>query len=505
MCVVVLLERCARKKTRHAQRYDADRVFHGASVRQVDPHYSEEVISDKVRPMRRYLRLAILAVVFGSILEIRIHGIERHFWLLEDQIRDWSIALGPLRQLPLVGPPTHVGGYTIGPAFYWIIWLIRVTFGPWFQNLPHAGGIGQAALQSAADTLLLFAVWRRTGSLWVALAATVFIATAGYDLCLSALVWNPMAGTALVKIATALVLLGWPERSCSGVIVTAAVAWCAVQCYTGAIFATIGVFFALVAVPFVRREHAIVRRNAALIAGVVLALQLPYAIHQLSTHFSGSAMGAVTGSMARILTGQDPPQLTNSWAGYFSAFNYIQVAPWNLPWFFWVVIAGGVVTTLKYRRDPALLAVTVLPQVAALIGYAFYVGDFLDHYYYFSLMPAAVLTILLACTAVRSRVLAQTIAIGLFAFSLVIAPSRIAFGRTLHQLPEYGLLLDGSRKIAKVPQPMRAIRTEFPLPPSTNPGFLYTILGGRLERGSPYVAEIKTDGSIVFHQVAAQD
>ena len=83
--------------------------------------------------MSRFLKPAVLALTFAATLAIRIQGIERHFWLLGDQIRDWSIALGPLTRLPLVGPPTHIGGYTIGPAFYWIIWLIRIIFGPGFR------------------------------------------------------------------------------------------------------------------------------------------------------------------------------------------------------------------------------------------------------------------------------------------------------------------------------------------------------------------------------------
>src|SRR4029077_11103859 len=121
---------------------------------------------------------------------IRAWGISTRFQLLGDQIRDWEIALQPLTSLPLVGPPTHVHGYTVGPAFYWILWAIRLTVGPWFQNLPHAGGIGQALLQSGADALLLEAIWRRTGVVWIALAAVVLIATASFDLSLSALVWN---------------------------------------------------------------------------------------------------------------------------------------------------------------------------------------------------------------------------------------------------------------------------------------------------------------------------
>ena len=74
-------------------------------------------------------RVAIFALTFACTLAIRVRGIDRHFWLLGDQIRDWSIALGSLSELPLVGPPTHVRGYTIGPAFYWILWAIRVTVG----------------------------------------------------------------------------------------------------------------------------------------------------------------------------------------------------------------------------------------------------------------------------------------------------------------------------------------------------------------------------------------
>src|SRR5580765_2633630 len=123
-----------------------------------------------------FSRLAILVLVFVLALTVRVWGISTRFWLLGDQIRDWSIALGPFKDLPLVGPATHVNGYTVGPAFYWILWAIRVAVGPWFENLPHAGGVGQAILQSVADTLLLLGVWRRTGSIWIAVTSVVLLA-----------------------------------------------------------------------------------------------------------------------------------------------------------------------------------------------------------------------------------------------------------------------------------------------------------------------------------------
>src|SRR6266550_5423653 len=156
-----------------------------------------------------WLRITLPAVTFGLAAIARTWDISHHFAMLGDQIRDWSIALGPITSLPLVGPATHVGGYTVGPAFYWILWSIRVVVGPWFQNLPHGGGVGQALLESGADALFMTAVWKRTGSAPLALTAVVLLATAPVDFSLSAIIWNPVVGSILAKAATALILLGW--------------------------------------------------------------------------------------------------------------------------------------------------------------------------------------------------------------------------------------------------------------------------------------------------------
>ena len=200
------------------------------------------------RPLS-FLRMVALFLTFALTLTIRVWGVSRHFPMLGDQIRDWSIASGPFTELPLVGPPTHFSGYTVGPAFYWILWVIRVSIGPWFDNLPHGGGIGQAALQSGVDTLLLVAVWHRTRSIWIPLTTVILLATAPFDLSLAAVIWNPVVGATLAKLATALVLLEWPRRSPMALAVTAGIAWCAVQAYTGAVFVAVGVFAALLVDP----------------------------------------------------------------------------------------------------------------------------------------------------------------------------------------------------------------------------------------------------------------
>ena len=451
---------------------------------------------------RAAARLSIPLLTFALTLFLRVRGISRHFAMLGDQIRDWGIALGPFSDLPLVGPATHVGGYTIGPAFYWILWAIRVTVGPWFSNLPHAGGIGQAIVQSAADALLLVAIWRRTGSVWIALAAVILIATAPHDLALAALVWNPMMGSALAKIATALVLLGWPFRSMIGVAVTAAVAWSAVHSYTGAIFTTLGVFISIPAGLFFRGERARAARSAAVIVLVVAVLQVPLAVYQLSPHAPGPAMGAVTGSVGRILAGQARPQFVGSWNGFSAAFTFIQGAPWHqYGWLVWMLVACAVIVAARHRHDPALLAVTILPLALAVIGYAFFVGPAYEAYYYLSLMPAAVLTVLLGLTAMPSPRIAQAVAVSLAIAAFAIAPARVRFAATLPRMPEYGPLLDGSRQLVERAFPVRAIRTEFPLPPTADPEFLYSILGGRIEPSSHLTALITRDGQVSYQSV----
>ena len=176
-----------------------------------------------------------------------------------DQIRDWGIALGPFSELPLLGPVTHLGGSPPGPAAYWVLWCIRVTVGPWFDNLPHAGGIGQALLHSAADVLLFLGIRHRTGSVPLAAAVVLLVASAPYDLALSATVWPPMLAVTTAKVASAMVLLGWGERQWWRAAATAAVAWAGVQSHVPGTFAAAAVLLYLVVQPLMAwqwRAHA---------------------------------------------------------------------------------------------------------------------------------------------------------------------------------------------------------------------------------------------------------
>jgi hypothetical protein len=367
----------------------------------------------------------VVVMVFAFTLGVRVWGITRDFWLAGDQIRDWTIALRAFTQLPLVGPSTHSGESSIGPAFYWGLWLIRVTIGPWFQNLPHSGGIGQALLDSTADALLLAGIWKQTRSVWLAMGATFLIASASYDVSLSAAISNPMMGSALARIAMAIVLLRWSEHSPAAGVAAAAAAWCAVQCFTGTIFAALGIFVALLAAPLLAGNRDWFRRSAWTVAVVIALLQVPHAVHVASERPRDSEPKGI--NMA----------------------NFTQVPPYD----------------------------------------------------YLPLMPAAALTLLLTLTAVPSRRVVRVLTLVAFAVSLAVFPARFRVARTMHRMPEYGVWLDGSRRIARRAQPIRNIQTEFILPPDSDPEFLYVVLGGRIDRESPWVALIKVDGAVVYQRV----
>ena len=118
-------------------------------------------------------RLLVALAVFSYVLWFRTHGISDAFWLRGDQVRDWALALGPFADLPRSGVPSTAGGTTLGPAYYWFLWLVARIAHPLIGSLPHAGGFGVGFLQSAADAVLLLALFRRFRSPLVAILIVV--------------------------------------------------------------------------------------------------------------------------------------------------------------------------------------------------------------------------------------------------------------------------------------------------------------------------------------------
>jgi hypothetical protein len=84
-------------------------------------------------------------------------------------------------------------------------------------------------------------------------------------------------------------------------------------------------------------------------------------------------------------------------------------------------------------------------------------------------MPASVLTMVLGLTAFQPPRVARAVAIALIVVGLAVTPARVTFAATLHRMPEYGMLLDGSRWLVEKGHPISGIRADFQLPPTRDP------------------------------------
>jgi hypothetical protein len=442
-------------------------------------------------------RVVCAVALFSGLVFARTRGIDESFWLAGDQIRDWEIALRSWRELPLTGPPSSVGGTTLGPIYYWTLWSIRHVIGAWTDHLPHAGGIGLSVIQSAADVIVLLALWRRA-SLSLALAVTLLIATAPQDMALTATIWNPPLAVALVKIAIAMTLVAAERRSLTWTVLASACAWLAVQAHSSAIFAAAPIL--LVPALLDCRDHGWMAalKRGSVVAAVIVVLQLPFIVQVVSSPAETRLPGLVTGGVASALSHPTRLRLVDSFVALSNATMFIQTNREGSPWLAVLIAAAIIGVAVTRRRDLTSVLVSAAPLCLATLGFATWRYGF-DHYWYLSLMPSMALTLAFAITAWRPAAASSILLIVV----LVAQPARLSQAMTIARLPEYRVLVQGSRAIRATAGSVAAIETEFSLPPTTDPTFIYRVLGGEVRGDASLVARIGADGRVSYTPRAA--
>jgi hypothetical protein len=444
-------------------------------------------------------RGATVVLMFVYLTTARTWGIADTFWLLGDQIRDWRLALLPFDQLPLTGAPSSVGGVGLGPIYYWTLWMCRIVIGPWVNDLPHAGGIGLSVIQSVADCVLLAAIWKKSGSGYAAVALTLLVATSPLDMALSATIWNPVLSVALVKVTLALLLLAPRRPSLVWAAATTATGWLAVQAHATAIFIAAPAIAAFVIPELAARNWKGALQRAGASIGVVMLLQVPFMLH-LVLGGSGGAVSptAVIGQLSATAVAPDTIRLVDAFSAVASATDFILLRPWNLAGTALVLLIALVLAAYRCRSDWLLASASVLPVVAATMGFAFWQLAY-DQYWFLTLMPSIVLVFWSALTA-RPQA-APLVGVVLVVAAVVAQPWRILDAHTLARLPAYGALTKGSTEIFRYTSAVTEIRVDFPLDPSTDNEFLYSILGGRVTPDARFRALIAADGNVTFTAV----
>lgn len=436
------------------------------------------------------VRVALAASFFIYILVIRTWDITSTFLMLGDQVRDWTVALGSWRELPLAGPPSLAGGRTLGPIFYWLLWLGRVIAGPFTDNLPHTGGIIVALLQSAGDTLLLWVLMTRL-PIALALAVSLFVVSAPFDLGLSAVIWNPPVAAALAKVAMVLVLTLGKEPRPWRLAVTAAVAWLALQAHSTGAFVAVPILAALVAMPLVQRQWQRALQVSGIVAAVVLALQVPYFAAQWRDTGTQLAPTVVIDSFTQASS----VNVVKSFAAVADTTGDLLVRQWGEWTFRLPTLAAIVIVLVRWRRDIPLLAVSVGSLLTAVALFATWTRPY-DSYWFLTLTTSMAVTYALCVAALPWPRVVQGAGWVLLAVVLALQPTRIAQSKLTFKYPEYRAMLIGSRSLAAQAPVLRDIRVTFAVHPSMDKYFMYKILGGRMDRNAPHTAFIEADGSV---------
>jgi hypothetical protein len=440
-----------------------------------------------LRPRTAFLAAAaLLLCVAGYTFAIRTRGITDHFLMLSEQIRDWDLARGPFSGLPLVGTPSTVGGNSFGPVYYWILWIVRVAIGRLFDNLPHAGGIGLAAMQSMADIVLLAGVRKASGSWIFAVAAVLIIASSPFDLALSSVIWNPVVAIAFAKIATGLVLYWGEALTRTRRVVLALAAWFAVQAHSGALpFAA--AIFAWILWTEIRSGPRPLVIAAVEIVCAIAVLQLPSMLAHASVQPT---------KMLDSLRHPEPLRIGDAFRAVCAAVESIGFAPLPISQASIVLLAAGTAVLLLLGRPNVVAAVTVMPIACAVATWSLWQGDY-DAYRFLTIVPAGLLMILWPARAVSRRSGRAVLALALLVAALLVQKPRIDNSMLVFRMPGYGALVRGSREMLRRGEPIRHIEAPF-LNPLSNPEYVFTLLGGRISPDSPTIARLSETGEVTY-------
>jgi hypothetical protein len=431
--------------------------------------------------------MAVAAVFFVYVLAIRTYDIVDTFLMLGEQTRDWTIALGGISELPLTGAPSTAGGRGFGPVYYWILWLGRHIVGPFTDNLPHAGGITVALVQSIADGWLLLVLWKRVGP-YLAPAMCLLIASAPFDIAISSVTWNPPVSAALVKMATAMALSLGVTPPIWKVGAAAALAWLAVQAHTSAIFVAAPLLVALIWQTMAMQDRL---KRAGLVTAVVLVLQIPYLIAITKDPSAPAGPNAALNT----ITNTQNFRIDRSYGVVVNSTGELLVRRMN-DWQFQVpTLIAAIIVIIAWRQDLVLLAVSVGGIAGATILFSTWTRGF-DSYWFLTLTTGMMLTYGMAIAAAPSKRAVQWTGIALLAAAILMQPLRISQSTVFFKYPQYRPMRLASYALAAQAPAVRDIRMTYDVHPTMDKYFMYQILGGRIDPAAPQRAFFNADGTV---------
>jgi hypothetical protein len=379
--------------------------------------------------------------------------------------------------------------------------LIRITIGPFYENLPHAGGIGLAAIHSIADAILLLAILKRGIPVVAAVAIMLFLVSSPFETSLSGTIWNPGLAVSFVELATASFLLIPNSHGALKTLLTSTAAWLAVQSHTQAIFFALALLVYLIVEPWIAAGPRPALKRLLIIIAVIVVLQIPY-FTEVNKHsdISQEQIGIVATSFNSLFT---KPSSFHPYASFTSLVD-------ALAELFGPHLSRSVVIVLilmasgsllfGFRKHHEVLAIALIPLFLAWLGYSFLSVGPLYTYFYMNLMPSFVLLILFGFTRSpfpKFNNVSTLVAPLVLLLAFASQPSRLATRAQSTSYPYYAAMVRGAKEIVRNGVPVRTV-----IPPSysskVEPAYLVQWLGGRVEESAGLIAIIGVDGSVTY-------
>jgi hypothetical protein len=348
-------------------------------------------------------------------------------------------------------------------------------------------------------------LWERVG-VFLALAMCLVIASAPFDIAISSVIWNPPVAAALLKMATAMALSLGDTPPHWKIAATAMLAWLAVQAHLSAIFVAAPLLVALVVANLrVRRlEHGDTGRSqprdriklaaitAAIVAAVILVLQVPYFI-QIARD---PAAPIGPGSALRNMANAEAIRIDRSYSSIVNGTGEVLVRRFD-SWQFQVPTAiAALLVLVAWRRDVMLLAASVGGILGATVLFATWTRGY-DSYWFLTLTTAMVLTFGMAIAAIPVRAIVQGIGAVLLLAIVFLQPGRVGQSKDFFKYPAYKTMRIASYELAAKHPVLRDIRINFDgVHPTMDKYIIYRILGGRIDASAPQQAYVNGDGSV---------
>lgn len=448
--------------------------------------------------LKRLIPTCLIVVLFLYSLFFRTYNIDENFFLYGDQIRDWKIAQGGFTDLPLTGTPRGLDGtFSYGPIFYWVLWLIRIIVGPFFNNLPHAGGIGLAFLHALADSFLLFAMIKTYVPVIPAFTIGLILVSSPFESSLSGLIWNPGLAVSFVNLTTGLFLLACKKPSLLKFAFITATGLFAFHSHTPAVYFSLVIFITLPLLCILSEN--ISNKHFVVVMGlVIIILQIPYMLF-LSMHPEyKSHSSVIESSITSFLFDFSLFHPLKSFDFLSQSMNVLLFQPYNIPFFkAWILIS--ICSMLFYhRKKPFILAIAIMPVILAWIGYSVFNKEF-DTYWLMVLMTPFSMMLIIGITDTGLKSLGKVLSIVLLAFAIFSQPGRFKERLNSAVMPSYHILVKGVKQIVKERKSVGEIKT-FRGKDKDAARFLFNLSGGSINKNSNISALIKADGNVEFFE-----